>query len=128
MPIARISLVRGRSAAHRRAIADGVYRAMRETFGVPDKDRFALIHEHDAENFIFDDGYLDIARTDSLVMIQITCSDTRSTVEKQALYAAIVDNLAADPGLRREDVLINLVEVKTEDWSFGFGIGQYIKG
>jgi len=28
-------------------------------------------------------------------------------------------------GVRPEDVLINLVEVKKENWSFGNGIAQY---
>jgi 4-oxalocrotonate tautomerase len=33
--------------------------------------------------------------------------------------------LHATVGLRREDVFINLIEVKTENWSFGNGIAQY---
>jgi 4-oxalocrotonate tautomerase len=58
-------------------------------------------------------------------MIQITCNDTRTLDEKKALSAAIADNPARSPGLRREDVVINLVEVKKENWSFGNGVAQY---
>ncbi|WP_369517339.1 tautomerase family protein [Escherichia coli] len=29
-------------------------------------------------------------------------------------------------GIRREDVFINLVEVKKENWSFGNGVAQYV--
>jgi len=33
--------------------------------------------------------------------------------------------LKENPGLRMEDVFINLVECKKENWSFGNGIAQY---
>jgi 4-oxalocrotonate tautomerase len=36
-----------------------------------------------------------------------------------------VELLAETPGVRREDVLVNLVEVARENWSFGNGIAQY---
>ena len=45
-------------------------------------------------------------------MIQITWNEGRALEQKQALYKAIVDGLAATPGLRPEDVFINLIEVK----------------
>jgi phenylpyruvate tautomerase PptA (4-oxalocrotonate tautomerase family) len=48
------------------------------------------------------------------------------TVEmKRALYRRITELLSADPGIRPEDVLINLVEVQKENWSFGNGIASY---
>ena len=45
--------------------------------------------------------------------------------QKKALFARIVELLAQHPGLRPQDVLINLVEVAKENWSFGNGIAQY---
>ena len=72
MPLTRISLRRGKPAAWRKAILDGVYLAMRETFDVPEEDRFMVISEHEAENFSYSPSYLGIARSDDLVMIQIT--------------------------------------------------------
>ena len=59
-------------------------------------------------------------------MIQITWNEGRTTAQKQALYKTITDGLHATVGLRREDVLINLVEVKKENWSYGNGIAQYV--
>ena len=59
-------------------------------------------------------------------MIQMTVSDTRTRDQKKALYQRTADLLAENPGLRREDVLISLIEVKTDDWSFGNGIAQYV--
>jgi phenylpyruvate tautomerase PptA (4-oxalocrotonate tautomerase family) len=126
MPLARIELRRGKPPAYRKAICDGVYRALRETFNVPENDRFLIVSEHEADNFVHADTYLGIAYSDDLVIIQITISDTRTTETKQALFARIVDLLAQNPGLRREDVFINLVECKTANWSFGNGIAQYV--
>jgi 4-oxalocrotonate tautomerase len=125
MPLSRVSLRRGKPAAYRKAILDGVYRAMRAVFDVPDEDRFMTITEHDEDNFSYSKNYLGIARGDDLVMIQLTVNNTRTVEKKRALYRAIVENLTADPGLRPEDILINLIEVLPENWSFGNGIAQY---
>ena len=99
---------------------------MRETFNVPDEDRFVVVSEHTASEFQFSKTYMDIARSDDLVIIQITVSNTRTVEQKQALYARIIELLAAEPGVRTEDVFINLVEVVKENWSFGNGIAQYV--
>jgi 4-oxalocrotonate tautomerase len=128
MPLVRISLKKGKSAAWRQAIADGVYRAMTDTaFKVPENDRFIVTHQHDGDDFSYSPDYLDIPRTDDLVLIQLTVSNTRDVAQKQALYRGIVDQLVKEPGLRPEDVFINLIEVLPENWSFGHGIAQYVK-
>jgi len=126
MPLAHVSLLRGKPAAHRQAILDGIYRALREVFDVPDEDRFMTITEHDAPDFSYGANYLGIARSDDLVIIQLTISNTRTVEKKKALYRRIVENLKENPGLRPEDVLINLVEVSPENWSFGNGVAQYV--
>jgi 4-oxalocrotonate tautomerase len=124
MPLARIDLRKGKDAAYRRAIGRVVYEAMIGV-GVPQKDRFQVIHEHDADDFFFDADYLGIHRSDDLVIIQITWNEGRTLEQKKALYKSIAEGLHAAVGLRPEDVLINLVEVKKENWSFGNGVAQY---
>ena len=126
MPLVRLSLRRGKPAEHIAAIKDAVYQAMTESFAVPAKDRFILVHQHDQEEFDYDPNYLDIQRTDELVIIQIVCNNTRTVEQKKIFYATLVGLLKARPGLRPEDVFINLVETAKENWSFGNGIGQYI--
>jgi 4-oxalocrotonate tautomerase len=125
MPLVRVSLRLGKSADYKRAIGDGIYQAMREVFNVPEEDRFVLISEHGESELQFSKTYLDIARSDDLVIIQITANNTRTLEQKKALFARIAELLSQNPGLRKEDVFINLVEVPKENWSFGNGIAQY---
>jgi phenylpyruvate tautomerase PptA (4-oxalocrotonate tautomerase family) len=126
MPLVRIDLRRGKSAAYKTAICDGVYRALRETFTVPEDDRFMVVNEHDAENFAYSRSYLGIEHGDDFVILQLTVSNTRSVEQKKALYARIVALLAENPGLRPQDVFINLLKVDIANWSFGNGIAQYV--
>jgi 4-oxalocrotonate tautomerase len=126
MPLVRVDLRRGKAAAYRKAICDGIYRAMREAFNVPEDDRFILVNEHEADNFNYAQSYLGIAHTDDLVIIQVTANDTRTVEQKKAFFARVAALLAEKPGVRKEDVVINLVEVKKENWSFGNGVAQYV--
>jgi 4-oxalocrotonate tautomerase len=126
MPLVRINHPAGKPAAFRAAISRGVYQAMLDSFSVPLGDDFQVLSESGPGTQIVRPlQYLGIEYSDELTIIQITCNDTRTVEQKKALYAAIADNLARDPGLRREDILVSLVEVKKENWSFGNGIAQY---
>ena len=124
MPLVRISLLKGRSPELRRRIGDAIHRAMVETINVPQHDRFQLLTEHVAGDLVYDSEYLGIARTNEIVIVQITLNLGRTLAQKRALFRRVADNLAA-LGLRREDVLINLVEVAKENWSFGLGEASY---
>lgn len=104
MPLTRVSLLKGQPLEYRQAILDGLYQAMREVFDVPEDDRFMTI---------------------DLVIVQITVNNTRGPDKKKALYARIVELLAKNPGIRPENILVNLLEVPKENWSFGNGIAQY---
>ncbi len=124
MPLVRIDLHKGTSAQFRQELGNTVYSALLSV-GVPENDRFQIINEHEAGNFLYDRTYLNIPRSDALVVIQITWNEGRSIEQKKALYKAIADGLAEKLDIRPEDVFISLVEVKRENWSFGNGIAQY---
>jgi 4-oxalocrotonate tautomerase len=125
MPLVRIALRAGTALADQRAIADQVHQALVETITVPPADRFQLISEFAADQFIYDPAYLNIPRTDQLVVLQITISAGRSVEQKRMLYRRITELLADRPGIRPEDVFINVIEVAKENWSFGQGVAQY---
>jgi 4-oxalocrotonate tautomerase family enzyme len=124
MPLVRIDLRKGKDAAYRQQVGRVVYDAM-VAVGVPANDRFQVVSEHDADSFLFDPDYLGIHRTEDLVIVQITWNEGRTVEQKKQLYKAIAEGLAKSPGLRKEDVFINIVEVKRENWSFGNGEAQY---
>ena len=125
MPLVRISLIAGKPESHKQKISDLVHRAMVETVNVPALDRFQVITEHSKQDFIYDTQYLNISRTDDLIMIQITLNAGRTMELKKALYQRIAELLSQEVGIRKQDVLINLVEVVKENWSFGNGEAQY---
>lgn len=125
MPLVRISLIEGKTAEYKNKIGDAVHQAMVETLNVPPLDRFQIISTHARSDFIYDPQYLNIVRTDGLVMVQITLNSGRSTEMKKAFYKRVADLLATQIKIRPEDVLINLVEVSKENWSFGNGVAQY---
>ena len=125
MPLVRIDLAAGKSPDYRRTIGEVVYEAMISTINVPNDDRFQTITEHAPTDFIVDPNYLGIQRSPDCVIIQITLSDGRTVDQKRAFYKAIADGLNSRLNLRREDVFINLVEVRKENWSFGNGEAQY---
>jgi phenylpyruvate tautomerase PptA (4-oxalocrotonate tautomerase family) len=125
MPLVRIDLPAGRPADYGRAVADVVYEAMIATLNAPKNDRFQVISDHTRETLIIDPSYLDIERSADALIIQLTLNEGRTVEVKKAFYKAVADGLHERLGLRREDVVINLVEVKKENWSFGNGVAQY---
>jgi phenylpyruvate tautomerase PptA (4-oxalocrotonate tautomerase family) len=125
MPLVRIDLPRGKSPEYRRGLGDVVYEAMIQTINVPANDRFQVITEHAPESLILDRTYLSIERSADCVVIQVFLNEGRTTELKKAFYRAVADGLHQRLGIRKQDVFINLVEVKKENWSFGNGEAQY---
>ena len=127
MPLVRISLREGKSEQYRRALGDGVHQAMVEAIDAPLQDRFQVITEYRANDLIYDPTYLGIERSDDIVIVQITLSAGRKPGQKRKLFQRIAEILAKNPGLRPQDLMVNLVEVAWENWSFGNGEAQYMK-
>ena len=125
MPLVRISLMKGKPEEFGQKVGEIVYQAMVDTINVPVKDHFQIITDHDSNTLIYDPAYLDIQRTHGIIVIQITLNEGRTVELKKLLYQTLVERLHRELDVRREDVFINLVEVKKENWSFGNGIAQY---
>jgi 4-oxalocrotonate tautomerase len=99
---------------------------MIDALSIPPDDRFQVIAEYPEDGLIYDPKYLGVQRSDKVVFIQITMSVGRKPQQKRSLYKHIVEHLITAPGLRPEDVVINLIEVSWENWSFGNGQAQYM--
>ena len=126
MPLVRIDLLQGKPKEYVAAIGESVHRAIVETIGVPARDHFQVITEHAPGYLVYDAHYLEVNRSDDVVFIQIFLSAGRSREQKQGFFKRVVEYLREKPGLRPEDVAINLVENSREDWSFGNGDAQYV--
>lgn len=126
MPLVQISLLKGKSDEYKKKIGDVVHQSMVDTINCPPMDRFQVFTEVSESNFIFTPEYLGIAYSDDLIIIQITLNEGRTIELKQTLYKSIAEGLQGSIGISSSDVMINLVEVKKENWSFGNGIAQYV--
>ena len=127
MPLVRIDLLPGRTPDQITAIADAVHDAIVDVYGIPPRDRFQVINELPAGRIIAQDAGLGFERSGGVVMIQIFTQRGRTDDAKQALYARIASGLEA-VGVAGEDVFIGYVENGPQDWSFGFGVAQYVTG
>ena len=121
MPLARIDMIEGKPAEYRQTVGDVVYQAMVEVLKAPENDRFQVIAQHAAADFVFDPHFFGIERSPNCIFIQLTLAAGRTVEQKRGFYKKVVDDLHARLGVRREDVFINLVPVALEDWSFGNG-------
>jgi 4-oxalocrotonate tautomerase len=125
MPIVRIDFLEGKAQEYGVQVGLIVARAMTDVLNVPKDDLFQIITAHAETGLQFDRDYLGIHRTDDCIFLQITLNSGRTAEMKQRFYKAVADGLHESLKLRKEDVLINLVEVPKENWSFGNGEAQY---
>lgn len=125
MPLVYVTLAQGTTTPAQRArIGDGIYRALIDVADVPKDDRFQVFHEVPAADLIYSSDYLGFDRKPSVVFVQIFFNEGRTVEVKKGLYAQIAANLA-EAGVRGDDLVINLVEVPKENWSFGRGELSY---
>ncbi len=123
MPLVDISLSQAVPERQAELIGDAVHSALVEALGVPPEDHFQ-IHTA-ARTLVYDSGYLGINRSDGFLVIRIFLARGRTATQKKALYKRLADLLEHRCGVRAQDVFVTLVEVGTEDFSFGCGLAQY---
>lgn len=122
MPFVRTAVPVGIEAARKRHIVEGIHDALVESIGMPKDELFNLVSEYRDQDFFFDRGFNGIARSDALVVVEITMRRGRSDAMKRALYAAITENLEARAAVSPKDVFIFAHENDYSDWSVGNGV------
>lgn len=120
MPLVTISLLKGKSPAYIKAVADGINAAVIETMGFPLDDRYQIIHELEPHCLQLQE------RSGDRIMMHLVMRAGRPNKAKQAFYRKVVDNLAADPGIAPANVLITITENHDIDWSFADGVAQFV--
>jgi 4-oxalocrotonate tautomerase len=125
MPFVRIDLSKKHPDGFAQQVGDIIFQVMREHINVPEDDKFQVITRHDTNELVIPKSYLGIEYSDGIIFIQVTLNEGRTTDMKKAFYKAICESLVNKLKVRPQDIVINLVEVNKENWSFGNGEMQY---
>lgn len=121
MPFIRTAVPQGTPSHVKKAIVEGIHQALVHAIGMPADELFNLISEYTPDNFYYDRRFNGMARSDQLVVIEITLRRGRSDAMKKALYAAIAANLQAQAQVQPSDIFIFMHENDYSDWSVGDG-------
>ena len=126
MPFVQVSLLRGKPPQTVATIVDSIHKALVNEFGIPESDKFQVVHEVDEEQLVFPPCYHGIPHSKNIVYIQITAKEGRTIEMKRRLYAKIATLIHERVGISTDDVFIALTENKAENWSFGRGQAQLV--
>ncbi|WP_129729704.1 tautomerase family protein [Ectobacillus funiculus] len=127
MPLIRFDVIEGRDKESLKSLLDASHRAMVKAFGVPERDRYQIVHQHPAHELIIEDTGLGFERSENVVIISVT-SKQRTEEQKQTLYQLLVQELGESCGIEPNDIMVSIVTNGDADWSFGFGEAQFLTG
>jgi 4-oxalocrotonate tautomerase len=101
-------------------VSDLVHEALIAEFGVAATDKFhVLLPASTGVRIIHPPSHQGIVYSDRIVIVQVIANNTRTESQKQRLCAAINSRAVAALSLRPEDIIISLLDVPPENWSFG---------
>ena len=127
MPLLRIDMMEGRSDTELKRLLDTIQNCVVEAFGVPETDRYQIVHQHEPNELVVEDTGLGFSRSDNLVMISIV-SKARTQPQKERLYALLAERLESQCGISPQDLMVSITENGDADWSFGMGEAQFLTG
>lgn len=122
MPFVDISLVRGKSPEHRRAVSRAVHDALVTELTMKPDDDFQLIHEFEPSTMVFPRDFRGGPRSQDWTVIRITDGLERGPQAKRRFYTTLVRLLRADPGIDPADVFVMMTLTAPENFSFADGV------
>ena len=125
MPFVRIDLSKKHPEGFAQQVGEIVYQVMTTHINVPKDDKFQVITKHESQELVVPKSYLGIEYSEDIIFIQVTLNEGRTTELKKKFYKAICEGLVERLKVRPQDIVINLIEVNKENWSFGNGEMQY---
>jgi len=125
MPLVRITLRKGKTPEVLGEMSNAVHDALVATANVPPDDRFHVIEEVEHDRLVAHPTYGGVERSENIVFVQITLNAGRTVEVKRDLYADIARRMQESVAVRPDDVVISLIEVTKENWSFGGGRATY---
>ena len=102
-------------------LVNGIHEALVASIGMPPDELSNLVGAHDAQSFFYSRTFNGFARSDQVVVVEITMRRGRSDAMKRDLYAAIARNLHEKAQVLSSDVFIFTHENDYSDWSVGGG-------
>lgn len=121
MPFIRTNLPHDTSAVRQQAIVEGIHQALVDSIGMPQDELFNMVAPYAPGQFWFSRSFNGGARSERVVVVEITMRRGRSDAMKRALYAAIARNLQERADVAPHDVFIFTHENDYSDWSVGEG-------
>ena len=125
MPLVKIHLRKGKREEYIRLVSEAIHDALVIEASVPPEDKFHLVHQLEPADMIAHPSYGEVNRTADLIVVEITLNAGRSVETKRNIYRRMARNLERAVELRPDDLLVSLVEVTKENWSFGRGLATY---
>lgn len=122
MPFVRTAMPKETEQPRKQRIVQGIHEALVEGIGMPKDELFNLVTEYGDGEFFYDRSFNGIARSESVIVVEITMRRGRSDAMKRDLYAAITRNLEAMAAVSPKDVFIFMHENDYSDWSVGNGV------
>jgi phenylpyruvate tautomerase PptA (4-oxalocrotonate tautomerase family) len=116
VPLITISIFKGYSDDFKIRIQNAVHASFVSAFKIPEGDFNQKIDEYDKNNWKIPSG-----KSDNYVRIEVYVFPGRTRETKKKLYGEIVANLEKI-GIKREDVIMALLEIPMENWAIRGGI------
>lgn len=126
MPCVRISLLEGKPPSYLQAISDSIQAAMEATIGIAANQRFQIFEELKKTHYLVSSPLVGIEHSENVVTLHITFNVGRTLETKKRLFQQLTSNLSQNPGIQPEDVIILLVDLPSENWSFGKGLATLV--
>ena len=127
MPLLYIDLIEGRTPSEVKALLDAIHDAVVEAFGVPQRDRYQVVHTHPPHEIVAWDTGLGFERSPRQVVVHVV-SRQRTRAMKEKFYEMLASNLADRCDVDPTDLIVSITENGDEDWSFGHGRAQFLTG
>lgn len=127
MPLLKFDLIEGRTDQELKKLLDVTHEVVVKVFGVPEGDRYQIVHQHNPNEMIIQDTGLGFERSDQMVVLSIR-STQRSDKQKKEFYEALAKGLNERCGIDPKDIMVSIVTNGASEWSFGFGEAQFLTG
>lgn len=125
MPLVKIYLRKGRSEEYLRLVGEAIHEALVSEASAPADGKMQIVHQLEPHELVAHPSYGGADRSSELIVVEVTLNAGRTVEVKRSLYRQMARNLERAVSLRSDDLVVSLVEVSKDDWSFGKGLATY---